>query len=88
MQVAWKLPGRLDEIVTRLEDGSLPISVPKVEAAVERVERLVKRAVGSVIFVGLLIGGAVLHAHEPALGTWMMAASVLPLAYALFGARR
>jgi predicted unusual protein kinase regulating ubiquinone biosynthesis (AarF/ABC1/UbiB family) len=88
VQVAWKLPARLDEVVTRLEDGTLPISVPKVEAAVERVERLVKRAVGSVIFVGLLVGGAVLHAHEPALGTWMMAASVLPLAYSVFGARR
>jgi predicted unusual protein kinase regulating ubiquinone biosynthesis (AarF/ABC1/UbiB family) len=88
VQIAWKLPNRLDNVVTRLEDGTLPISVPKVEAAVERVERLVKRAVGSVIFVGLLIGGAVLHAHEPGLGTSMMAASAIPLAYALFGARR
>jgi len=87
-QIAWKLPARLDDVVTRLEDGTLPISVPKVEAAVARVERLVKRAVAAVIFVGLLISGAVVHAHESGLGTGLMIASVIPLAFALFGARR
>jgi len=87
-QVAWRLPERIDEVVTRLEDGTLPISVPKVEAAVARVERLVRRAIGAVIFVGLVVGGAILHGHEPAFGTTLMVASAVPLLFALFGARR
>ena len=86
--IVWKLPERLDEVVTRLENGTLPISVPKVEAAVARVERFVKRAVGAVIFAGMLVAGAILHATEAGLGTTLMVASAIPLLYAVFGARR
>ena len=86
--IAWKLPARVDDLLEQLEDGTLPIYVPKVEATVERVERLVKRVLGGVLFAALLIAGAILHRTEPGWGTALMVASGLPLLYALFGARR
>lgn len=86
--IAWGLPTRIDAVIGRLEDGTLPVSVPKVEAAVARIERLVKRAVGALIFSGMLIGGAVLVGEQPGAGRALMLASALPLLYAVFGARR
>ncbi len=86
--IAWKLPARVDVLLTQLEDGTLPIYVPKVEATVERVERLVKRVLGGVLFAALIIAGAILHRTAPGWGTALMVASGIPLLYALFGARR
>ena len=86
--IAWRLPGRVDDVIARLENGTLPISVPKVEASVARVERLVKRAVWAIIFAGMLIAGGVLHPTEPGLGATLMVASAVPLLAAVFGARR
>ena len=86
--IAWRLPGRVDDVIARLENGTLPISVPKVEASVARVERLVKRAVWAIIFAGMLIAGGVLLSTEPGLGTALMVASAVPLLAAVFGARR
>jgi hypothetical protein len=44
--------------------------------------------VAAILFVGLLVAGAVLHAEDAVFGTVLMSASVLPLLYALFGGRR
>ncbi|MGC4173959.1 ABC1 kinase family protein [Demequina sp.] len=87
-QIAWGLPSRVDSVISRLEDGTLPVSVPKVEAAVVRIERIAKRAVGALLFVGLLVAGAVIYDSNHPLGITFMAASAVPFLYALFGARR
>ncbi len=86
--IAWKLPNRVDSVLDRLEDGTLPIHVPAVEAQIARVERYVKRAIGALLFTALLIAGAVLHNGNEEIGVVMMGSSVIPLLYALFGARR
>ncbi|MGC5171025.1 ABC1 kinase family protein [Microbacterium sp. DT81.1] len=82
--VAARLPQRLDELATRIEDGRLVAQVPRIERRLDRVERMVRRVVSAILFAALLIGGIVLRADEAILGTVLMAASVLPLLHALF----
>jgi predicted unusual protein kinase regulating ubiquinone biosynthesis (AarF/ABC1/UbiB family) len=92
------LPGRLDHIITVVEDGDLSVKTPQVEHQLKRLERAAVRVVAAVIFVGLVIGGAVLRGSAGAGDAWssaanvvgivMMACSAVPLLYAVFGGRR
>ena len=82
--IAARLPRRLDDIVTRLEEGRLTAESPKAEQRMRALERVVRRAVSAVLFAGLFIGGAVLRPEEPVAGTTLMVVSVLPLLHAVF----
>jgi predicted unusual protein kinase regulating ubiquinone biosynthesis (AarF/ABC1/UbiB family) len=86
--LALRLPKRLDALVTRMEDGSLAVTTPRLEQRVSRLERTARRLMSAVVFGGLLIAGAMLRADDPVLGTVLMAASVVPLLYTLFAGRR
>ncbi|MCB2413778.1 AarF/ABC1/UbiB kinase family protein [Demequina sp. TTPB684] len=86
--LAWRLPKRLDAVLTKAEEGTLPLSVPRLEAAVARADRTGKRAVSAVLFGSLLIAGVLARPDDAGMGTALMAASLLPLAHALFGGRR
>lgn len=87
--VAARLPRRVDDLVTRAEEGRLAVESPRAEQRMRSLERVVRRAVSAVLFAGLFIGGAVLRADEQAFGTVLMAVSVLPLLHAvLAGAGR
>jgi predicted unusual protein kinase regulating ubiquinone biosynthesis (AarF/ABC1/UbiB family) len=85
--VAARLPGRLDHLVGRLEDGTLEVGSPRIERQLGRIERTARRVLAAVLFGGLLIAGAVLRADGDALGTVLMAASAVPLLYALLAGR-
>jgi len=85
--LAARLPGRLDGLVTRLEDGTLEVGSPRLERQVTRIERTVRRLVSAVLFGGLLVAGSVLHADDDTLGTVLMAVSAVPLLHALLAAR-
>jgi len=85
--IAWRLPKRLDGLVTRFEDGSVAVSSPGLERRVARLERSVGRAVSALLFGALLIAGAVLRADDTVLGTVLMLVSVLPLLHALLSGR-
>jgi predicted unusual protein kinase regulating ubiquinone biosynthesis (AarF/ABC1/UbiB family) len=82
--IAARLPRRLDDVVTRLEEGRLSVDSPKAEQRMRALERVVRRAVSAVLFAGLFIGGAVLRPDEPVAGTALMVVSVLPLLHAVF----
>ena len=82
--IAARLPRRLDDMVTRLEEGRLTAESPKVEQRMRALERVVRRAVSAVLFAGLFIGGAVLRPDEPVAGTTLMVVSLLPLLHAVF----
>ncbi|MCH6229979.1 AarF/UbiB family protein [Microbacterium sp. CFH 31415] len=82
--IAARLPRRLDDVVTRLEEGRLTAESPKAELRMRALERVVRRAVSAVLFAGLFIGGAVLRPDEPVAGTTLMVVSVLPLLHAVF----
>ena len=79
-----RLPRRLDDMVTRIEDGRLVADVPKLDRWLRRLERLIRRVVAAVLFAGLLISGSVLRAEDLTIGTALMIGSLVPLLYALF----
>jgi predicted unusual protein kinase regulating ubiquinone biosynthesis (AarF/ABC1/UbiB family) len=86
-RLAWGLPGRLDAVLQRAEEGTLAVQAPKVERAVARVERAGRRLVWAVVFVGFLVAGAIVRPDDPGLGTGLMAVSALPLLLVVFGGR-
>ena len=86
--VLWRMPSRLDTVLTQIADGSLPVTAPRLEREVARLDRTGRRLVSTGLFSGLLIAGAVVRADDSGLGTWLMIASSLPLMHALLGGRR
>jgi predicted unusual protein kinase regulating ubiquinone biosynthesis (AarF/ABC1/UbiB family) len=86
--VAWRLPKRLDALVTRIEEGGVAVSNPRLERQVARLERTARRVVAAVLFAALLVAGAVLRPDEAVFGTVLMVGSILPLLYVLFAGRR
>ena len=86
--VAFRLPQRLDRLAARAEEGSLTAGNPRLERQVARLDRTVRRAVSAVLFAALLIAGAILRHDDPALGTALLAVSVLPLLHSAWPGRR
>ncbi|TFC28790.1 AarF/ABC1/UbiB kinase family protein [Cryobacterium sp. TMT1-3] len=86
--LAVRLPKRLDEFITRVEDGSVGVATPGLEKRVARLERSMRQAVSAVVFGALLIAGVLLRADDTVLGTVIMVASIAPLLHALFAVRR
>ncbi|WP_113718380.1 ABC1 kinase family protein [Arthrobacter dokdonensis] len=86
--VAFRLPKRLDGLVSSLEDGSLAVHVPRLERQLARLNHATQRTGWAVVFGALLIAGAVLRASDPVLGSVLMVASVLPLLVGLWAGRR
>jgi predicted unusual protein kinase regulating ubiquinone biosynthesis (AarF/ABC1/UbiB family) len=77
--VALRLPKRLDGLLTRIEDGSLPVSNPRLERQVARLNRTALRVTSALIFGALLIAGSVVRADDTVLGSALMIVSVVPL---------
>ncbi|MGM1016649.1 MAG: ABC1 kinase family protein [Actinomycetota bacterium] len=86
--VAWRLPKRVDALVTRFDDGTVAVTSPQLERRVARLERTARRAVSALLFGGLLIAGAVLRVDDQVFGSVLMLASLLPLLHALLPGRR
>ena len=86
--IAWRLPKRLDALVTRFEDGSVATVSPALERRVARLERTARRVVSVLVFGILLIAGAVVRADDVVLGSVLMIASIVPLLFAVFAGRR
>ncbi|MET0726583.1 MAG: AarF/UbiB family protein [Leifsonia sp.] len=86
--IAWRLPKRMDELVTRIENGSVAVANPALERRVARLERTARRLLSGLLFGALLIGGAVLRADDAVSGTILMVASILPLLHVVFAGSR
>ena len=86
--IAFRLPKRLDALITRVEDGTVAVANPGLEKRVVRLERTTRQAVSALLFGALLIAGVLLRADDAVLGTAFMVASVAPLLHALFAGRR
>ncbi|MDQ0850550.1 putative unusual protein kinase regulating ubiquinone biosynthesis (AarF/ABC1/UbiB family) [Arthrobacter sp. B3I9] len=86
--VALSLPNRLDGLLTQIEDGSLPVAIPRLERQVGRLERTVQRSGSALVFGALLIAGSVVRADDTVLGNVLMIASVVPLLQGLWAGRR
>ena len=81
---ALRLPGRIDALITRINEGTVTVATPALDRRLDRIERLIRRAVGAVVFAALLIGGILLLPFAAPLGIVLMAVSAVPLLYALF----
>lgn len=82
---AARLPRRLDELVTRVEDGEVSVESPRLDRTVRRLERTAGRLVSAVLFSGLLVGGVLARPGDEVLGWVLLGGSVLPLAHAVLG---
>ncbi|MBM7830706.1 putative unusual protein kinase regulating ubiquinone biosynthesis (AarF/ABC1/UbiB family) [Agromyces cerinus] len=80
----WRMPQRVDALITKADEGRLSFDTSRIERRLDRLEGLARRVVSAVLFAALLIGGAMLVAPNPVLGTTLMIASALPLLHALF----
>lgn len=86
--IVWKLPKRVDALLTQAEDGSLTVATPHLEQKIDRLERLIHRVLIAVMFGSLLVAGVIARASDPVFGTVLIVASGVPLLYALFSGRR
>lgn len=86
--VALRLPKRLDGLLDRIEAGSLPVSNPRQEQHMARLNSLVQRLGSALIFGALLVAGSVVRANDTVLGNVLMTVSILPLLNVLWLGRR
>ena len=86
--LALRLPKRIDGLLTRIEEGSVPVSNPRLERQTARLVRQVQRVSSLVVFGSLLVAGAVVRADDVVLGSVLMTASAVPLLHALWAGRR
>jgi predicted unusual protein kinase regulating ubiquinone biosynthesis (AarF/ABC1/UbiB family) len=81
---AARLPGRVDDLITRVEDHRISLPDAALERRVARLEQVGRRTLSGMLFTALLVGGAVLRPEDPVLGSVLMTGSILPLLHALF----
>jgi predicted unusual protein kinase regulating ubiquinone biosynthesis (AarF/ABC1/UbiB family) len=84
MSTTWRLPGRIDKIITRIDDGTVSFDTSRLERRLDRLEGIARRIASGVLFAALLIGGALLVPSVPPLGITLICVSVLPLLHSLF----
>ncbi len=85
--ILWRLPGRVETTLDKLDSGALRFDISSLETRLDRIIRVAFRAVSAVLFGGMLIGGALLLAPVPWLGVTMLCVCVVPLLHAVFGRR-
>jgi len=81
--VAWRLPTRVDALITRMDRGSVTFDTSRLERRLDRLERIGGRVLSAVLFAALLIGGALLTSSNAVLGTILVVVSFVPLLHAL-----
>jgi predicted unusual protein kinase regulating ubiquinone biosynthesis (AarF/ABC1/UbiB family) len=79
-----RLPQRLDDLTTRIESGEISMQSPRLERRLSGLERTARQLIAAILFAALLFGGILLRAEDAVFGTVLMAASAVPLLYALF----
>jgi predicted unusual protein kinase regulating ubiquinone biosynthesis (AarF/ABC1/UbiB family) len=81
--VIARLPQRLDELVTRIDEGRITVQTPRLDRRLASLERLGRQIISAVLFAALLLGGILLRVQDTVFGMVLMALSVLPLLYAV-----
>ena len=82
-----RLPGRLNDLASRIDRGQVSTRSPEVERRLRSVERGLGRASSAIIFSALLLAGALLYPTQPVLATVLFAASAVPLLHVVISAR-
>ena len=71
-----RLPRRIDEVLSRLENGSLTVRLTEVEKNLRRVDGSNRRLSSAAIFIALVLAGTALRIAEDDLANWVLLASV------------
>jgi len=79
-----RLPERLDDLITRLDEGRVAVQSPRIERRLSSLERIGRQIISAILFTALLIGGIILRSDDEAFGTVLLVASVIPLLHTLF----
>ncbi|MFZ5880395.1 MAG: ABC1 kinase family protein [Chloroflexota bacterium] len=87
-KVLLALPARTERVLTLVERGELNVQMPLVNRQVAFVELAVNRLTGVLVFVGLLLAGAIVYPSNETLAYLLMGASGAALVYALIFIRR
>lgn len=81
------IPGRVERVLGRIERGQLNVEAPLVNLQISYLERALNRLTGGVVFLGLLIAGAILYDSQTLLSQGLFGGAVIALFYAVFFAR-
>jgi predicted unusual protein kinase regulating ubiquinone biosynthesis (AarF/ABC1/UbiB family) len=81
------IPGKAERVLTRIERGQLNVEAPLVNLQISYLERSVNRLTGGILFLGLLIAGAILYDGHILLGQGLFGGAGIALFYTLFLAR-
>jgi predicted unusual protein kinase regulating ubiquinone biosynthesis (AarF/ABC1/UbiB family) len=81
------LPGKTDRVLGRIERGQLNVEMPLVNLQISYLERSVNRLTGGIVFLGLLVAGAILYDSHTLLGQGLFGGAGLAMFYTLFLAR-
>jgi len=81
------IPGRAERVLGRIERGQLNVEAPLVNLQISYLEKALNRLTGGIVFLGLLIAGAILYDSQTLLAQGLFGGAVIALFYALFLAR-
>lgn len=81
------IPGRAERVLGRMERGELNVQMPLVNLQVSYLEKSVNRLTGGIVFLGLLVAGAILYDEHTLLAQGFFGGAGVALAYMLFLAR-
>ncbi|MFV0634192.1 ABC1 kinase family protein [Demequina sp.] len=85
--IAWRMPHKLDSVLTQLDSGRLPVTAPRLERTIAYLEGTARRLIAGIVFAGLILAGAMVRSDDAFLGNVFMLSSLVPLAIAAFGGR-
>ena len=81
------IPGRAERVLGRIERGELNVQMPLVNIQISYLERSLNRLTGGIVFLGLLISGAILYDTHVLFAQGLFGGAGLALIYTLFLAR-
>ena len=82
------IPGKTERVLGRIERGELNVQMPMVNIQISYLERSLNRLTGGIVFLGLLVAGAILYDTSLMLAQALLGGSGLALFYTLFLVRR
>jgi predicted unusual protein kinase regulating ubiquinone biosynthesis (AarF/ABC1/UbiB family) len=78
------IPGRAERVLGRIERGELNVQMPMVNIQLSHLERSLNRLTGGIIFLGLLVSGAILYDSHALLARGLLTGAGAALFYTLF----
>lgn len=77
------LPGKLDSVLTRLDQGRVSVRLPEIEKTLRTIDGTARRITTGLVFAVLLAGGVALRIVGDELGNVLLIVSALPLLHAI-----